>query len=676
MLSTDLYAQNGYIFHEDILPSPEINFKDWDKSYMPISHFKNGSELVASVENGVSCKVISYTLSTTDIGGFHIDTRVESNKLERVALKLFNQMPNRGRLNIEDVLVQYDDGTIRKVKGKSFIKIENEFEHFIESALISDPLNKDFGVFKSNIRIKLTGSFSEEDTRIVNELISEINPLLKKVTIKKVESFPNIILDFKKSDFNGVWNVSDTIINPLFPTLKKREILLKVNASDLSYRKAVISKAIIGNLAQFNKLDDDWKESLILGYNHQEKPSELTEFDKDLIKLLYSSKGQEKLLNIKKVKFANLADNTLLILILSFLIFFAFSELNSKFHFLNIFKFSKYELIQNIAYSLLIIQIPIFLLLVFNFQEYGFSFKLLLTYEISIGIFAFIVSLLLLFVDIVKNKTKSSGASLLLDSVLVILVFLISYQLTYLLIAPEFLKIGIIKKQWLIIPIAIISYRFYIESSRNKISNMLRDKELELVKQKEISLKSELLALQSRINPHFLYNSLNSIASLINKDAEKTEKMTIALANLFRYNTNKGNETFSTVEKEIENVKIYLDVEMVRFSDRLKYNVEVEENLIDAQIPVFILQPLVENAIKHGISQLTENGLIQLKIYSENNWIVISVYDNGPEFPKDIMMNYGLQSVFDKLTLLYKDSYEVNFINLPEKNIRIRINRK
>jgi sensor histidine kinase YesM len=315
------------------------------------------------------------------------------------------------------------------------------------------------------------------------------------------------------------------------------------------------------------------------------------------------------------------------------------------------------------------------LLLIFKLFEINLSAHIFINYEIYFCLFGCLVTLFLSGIDIINNKTKTTGLNLIIDFVLITLSFIASYQIVFLFVMPEILKPGILEIQWLFIPLSVVAYRFYVNYSQKRISTLLSEKELELSKQKEIVLKTELLALQSRINPHFLYNALNSIASLVHINADKTEKMTLALAKLFRYNINKGAEIYSTIEQEIDIVKIYLDVELVRFSDRLKYSIDVDKDLFEMKIPVFLLQPLVENAIKHGISKLTENGFIQIKIYSENNWLIISVYDNGPDFPSDIMSNYGLQSVFDKLALLYKDDFKVNFINSPEKNIRIEIKK-
>ena len=143
---------------------------------------------------------------------------------------------------------------------------------------------------------------------------------------------------------------------------------------------------------------------------------------------------------------------------------------------------------------------------------------------------------------------------------------------------------------------------------------------------------AELQALHSRINPHFLYNSLNSIAGLAKVDPDKTENMALALSEFFRYTINKNNGTYSTVNEEAHLANIYLEIEKVRFGDKLQYVYDASDEVKDMKIPRFIIQPLIENAVKHGITQITGLGIIKLSIYKKNKTLNIEVHDNGPSF--------------------------------------------
>lgn len=213
---------------------------------------------------------------------------------------------------------------------------------------------------------------------------------------------------------------------------------------------------------------------------------------------------------------------------------------------------------------------------------------------------------------------------------------------------------------------------FSKQSSEERGHMRLLEKERELSRAYELKIKSELDAIHAKINPHFLYNSLNSIVSLIHEDPHKAEKMVLSLSDLFRYSINSNGGNFSSVKKEIELVRTYLEIEQVRFQDQLTVEINVEEECQNQLIPKFLIQPIIENAIKHGTSKIT-NGIINLKIIKDGNDILISIFDNGPLFPEDIDSGYGLKSTVDKLDLLYKDNYSFKIMNAPKKQIIIRL---
>jgi two-component system LytT family sensor kinase len=204
--------------------------------------------------------------------------------------------------------------------------------------------------------------------------------------------------------------------------------------------------------------------------------------------------------------------------------------------------------------------------------------------------------------------------------------------------------------------------------------SLVKEKDVELSRLKEAKAQAEVKVLQSQINPHFLYNSLNSIASLAHTDADKTEKMALSLSDLFRYTINRKGGKESTLNDELNLVRSYLEIEQIRFGDRLKFTIEVESDLLSVEVPMFILQPLVENAIKHGVSKNEGQGEIRVKIIKKGKGIFISVLDNGPDFPEGLVSGHGLQSVYDLLRLSYGDKAEMNWHNEPQKEITIYIN--
>ena len=201
------------------------------------------------------------------------------------------------------------------------------------------------------------------------------------------------------------------------------------------------------------------------------------------------------------------------------------------------------------------------------------------------------------------------------------------------------------------------------------------EKELELTRLRELKAKAELDALHSKVNPHFLYNALNSIADLSITDGRKARKMTVALADLFRYSINYSNNNYSTIREEVEMAAVYLQIEKIRFEDKLSYQIIVDDNLNHYLVPRFLVQPLVENAVKHGLKATGQITSIILEIKSAGDGIIVNVADSGPQFPIDLNPGYGVKSVYDKLDLLFPGNYEIHFTNQPRKQVSVKIQK-
>lgn len=223
-----------------------------------------------------------------------------------------------------------------------------------------------------------------------------------------------------------------------------------------------------------------------------------------------------------------------------------------------------------------------------------------------------------------------------------------------------------------IVVVIICTVIFSYHTQRERMNAKLKEKDLDVLRMKQMRTQAQLATLQSKINPHFLYNSLNAIASLIHEDPDKAEDMTLKLSKLFRYSINQSQEPLVSLKEEMEIIGTYLDIEKVRFGDRIKFSVQVDESLTNAIIPRFLLQPLVENALKHGLNNVTHSGELRIVIRKTDK-ILISIADNGKPFPAELGMGYGLQSTYDKLELLYPGAYELQILNEPTKEIKIQI---
>jgi two-component system sensor histidine kinase AlgZ len=189
----------------------------------------------------------------------------------------------------------------------------------------------------------------------------------------------------------------------------------------------------------------------------------------------------------------------------------------------------------------------------------------------------------------------------------------------------------------LIICLALIRY-FYIQD-RWKL-------------QVEVLSSSRLMALQSRIKPHFLFNTLNSIASLIGIDSQKAEQAIIDLSSLMRRTFVQQKKEVSLAD-ELKFVNQFLSIEKLRLGERLDYSIDCDQKLYSKKIPVLSLQPLVENAIIHGIQPMENGGKIQISIFDKNKLLMIIVSNPFLQDSKKPVNGIALKNIEERLKLLY-----------------------
>ncbi len=193
-----------------------------------------------------------------------------------------------------------------------------------------------------------------------------------------------------------------------------------------------------------------------------------------------------------------------------------------------------------------------------------------------------------------------------------------------------------------------------------RLQEELREQEK---KKQELALEAgqaRLQALRAQINPHFLFNALNSIASLTHMDPDRAEQTVERLAEIFRYTLTRSQTEWVALGDEIEFIRSYLAVEKVRFGSRLVVRMHVDKNLEECRVPAMLLQTLVENAIKHGVSQLRGKGVIRLTVRRNGNRLGVEVADNGPGLDpagseERLGMGFGLSSLLSRLTGYYGD---------------------
>src|SRR5262249_21335844 len=145
-----------------------------------------------------------------------------------------------------------------------------------------------------------------------------------------------------------------------------------------------------------------------------------------------------------------------------------------------------------------------------------------------------------------------------------------------------------------------------------------------------LASKAELRALQAQINPHFLFNSFNTLYGTIARDNSEARRLVLNLADIFRYFL-RSDRAFITLEEELKIVKAYLEIESLRLGPKLTTAIQVADDLLKAEIPVLSIQPLVENAVKHGVAPRSAKGFVGLNIWFEDNRLKVQVRNTGEE---------------------------------------------
>lgn len=207
---------------------------------------------------------------------------------------------------------------------------------------------------------------------------------------------------------------------------------------------------------------------------------------------------------------------------------------------------------------------------------------------------------------------------------------------------------------------------------RKQQENQILSEELKAIEQK--LLKSEMGNLEQQFRPHFLFNSLNSINALIKSSPNKAREMLLNLSDFLRLTVAKRKSEFNSVQEEIEYLQLYMAIEKVRFGERLAVKIHTSEACTNCNLPSLILQPLVENAIKHGINNQTGIIDIHIKMTCENqilNIFIENTFDEKENFGKGT--GYGLQSVERKLNYLYEQN---NLMKISKENQRFKVQLK
>lgn len=206
----------------------------------------------------------------------------------------------------------------------------------------------------------------------------------------------------------------------------------------------------------------------------------------------------------------------------------------------------------------------------------------------------------------------------------------------------------------------------------------MRALELRAQRADELAASAQLQALRAQIDPHFLFNSLNSIAHLITTDPVRAEACVERLSEIFRYLLSSKDRTFVTLADELDIADGYLDIERARFGEQLHVEFEVDEKARGWIVPTLIVQPLVENAVRHGISKKVGGGRISVRARVDGTELVVDVEDTGVGMsrngrPSGSSTGVGLRNVSDRLTHLYGGAYVPRISSRPGEGTHVTL---
>lgn len=216
---------------------------------------------------------------------------------------------------------------------------------------------------------------------------------------------------------------------------------------------------------------------------------------------------------------------------------------------------------------------------------------------------------------------------------------------------------------WFVIFIiwSILYFAFhFFEKSRNEEIKNLR---LEAMK-----TEVELNNLKAQLNPHFMFNSMNSIRALIEENPELAKESITKLSNILRSTLVMGRKQLVSINEELEIIHDYLKLESIRYEERLKVSMKVDDSVLNFLVPPLMIQTLVENAIKHGISRLPEGGLVEIFITTENNQLIIRISNSGKlQDQNSGGTGIGITNTKHRLELLYDNKAEFTIREIENK---------
>ena len=345
------------------------------------------------------------------------------------------------------------------------------------------------------------------------------------------------------------------------------------------------------------------------------------------------------------------------------------------------FQRNQFWIFQLIGWLALVV-ILILLSILFNPPTAGYFVSLALTYTGS----ALIAAILTTGLRIIYRWTWESGF---------IVRFLLAWfgslftaylwQLAQIDLASMLLDTATIEERVLFGEFLIFSYPlmlfwsgFYFIIKYYQLFQIEKEKGL---RSEALAHEAQLLMLRYQLNPHFLFNTLNAISTLVlSKATEQANEMVTKLSKFLRYSLDHSPLDRVSLSHELETSGLYLDIEKVRFADRLRLEFDIEAGTEAALVPTMILQPIIENSIKHGITKNEEGGSITIRARKKQSLLTLEVSDDGPGFSVDedeqqmsLSKGVGISNIRNRLQVIYGNDHELMFANVEPSGLLVTV---
>lgn len=308
-------------------------------------------------------------------------------------------------------------------------------------------------------------------------------------------------------------------------------------------------------------------------------------------------------------------------------------------------------------------------------EDLAYKMKLYFWAEsILCGVFAFLCSYIMsLFIDY-KLRTEN-----LKKNIWKLILVFIAIQLLYSLIIWSILDVAALQirgananvslkgKIYNVFYFMTLFFVWFFVFLTIKIYHQLKTVQLKQIQLESNLKESQLNTLKGQINPHFMFNSLNNIRALILEDVDKARVILTSLSETLRYSLTKSDSNSIALEDELEMIESYVEISKIQFEDRLTFEMNIDKGSLNIEIPPMIIQMLIENAIKHGISNLKKGGKISLSTNIKDNQLQIEVSNTGSLNQNKDGTQLGLQNIKRRLELLYGKNATFSLIGLSNK---------